>query len=98
MADKNYRYYQPNKKDLKDKCGDCSIRAITKFFGMSWVEAFDSLVVYARETQQMLNSLPNIKLLMQMANMVLLMVIFIIKMGTLQMVQYHVPVHMLGEW
>ena len=68
MSSKNYQYYQPNKKDLKDKCGDCSIRAITKFFNISWVEAFDLLVSYARETQQMLNALPNIQLLMKDKN------------------------------
>lgn len=65
---KYYQYYQPNKKDLKDKQGDCAIRAITKFFDISWLEAFDSLVVFARETQQMVNSLPNIKLLMEDKN------------------------------
>ena len=65
MASRNYKYYQPNKKDLKDKCGDCSIRALTMFFDCTWLEAFDMLVSYARETQQMLNALPNIKLLME---------------------------------
>ena len=25
-----YKYYQPNKKDLKDKYGDCTIRALSK--------------------------------------------------------------------
>lgn len=35
-----YKYYQPNKKDLKDECGDCSIRALSKCFEVSWVEAF----------------------------------------------------------
>ena len=60
-----WKYYQPNKKDLKDKCGDCSIRAITKFLDVSWLEAFDGLVEYARQTQQMINALPNIKLYME---------------------------------
>lgn len=65
MTNRHYKYYQPNKKDLKDRCGDCAIRALTKFLNISWVEAFDLLVVYARETQQTINSLPNIKLLME---------------------------------
>ena len=25
-----YKYYQPNKKDIKDEYGDCVIRAFTK--------------------------------------------------------------------
>ena len=53
---KPYKYYQPNKKDLKDKQGDCSIRALTKFMDISWTEAFDMLVKYARESQTMINS------------------------------------------
>ena len=65
MKNKRYRYYQPNEKDLKDKQGDCSIRALTKFNDSTWVEEFDNLVKYARETQKMLNSLSNIELYMQ---------------------------------
>lgn len=65
MANKNYKYYQPNKKDIKDRCGDCAIRALTKFFSTDWLQAFDELVVYARQTQQMINGLENIKLLME---------------------------------
>lgn len=61
---KRFKYYQPNKKDLKDEQGDCSIRAITKFFGITWLEAFDELITYARQTQKMVNSLDNIHLLM----------------------------------
>lgn len=62
---KKYVYYQPNKKDLKDRQGDCTIRAMTKFFKMTWVEAFDALVGYARENQTLINSLSNIKLYME---------------------------------
>ena len=62
---KRYQYYQPNKKDLKDRCPDCSIRALTKFEGITWVEAFDKLVGYARESQTVLNALPNIKRYME---------------------------------
>lgn len=65
MASRTWKYYQPNEKDLKDQQGDCSIRALTKFFGISWVEAFDELVTYARQTQSMINGLDNIKLLME---------------------------------
>ena len=58
---KNYKYYQPNKKDLKDRYGDCSIRALTKYFGKQWLEIFNDLVVYAQKNQGMPNMLPNIK-------------------------------------
>ena len=30
MASRNYKYYQPNDKDLKDQYGDCVVRALTK--------------------------------------------------------------------
>lgn len=62
---KKYVYYQPNAKDIKDEQGDCAIRAMTKFFGISWVEAFNRLVEYARESQTMINALPNIKRYME---------------------------------
>ena len=39
-----YKYYQPNKKDVKDKCGDCSIRALTKCFEITWAEAFKMMI------------------------------------------------------
>lgn len=35
-----YVYYQPNKMDIKDEYGDCSIRAICKVFECEWIEAF----------------------------------------------------------
>lgn len=35
---KKYRYYQPNKKDLKDSYGDCTIRALTKTTGKTWLQ------------------------------------------------------------
>lgn len=46
-----YKYYQPNKKDVKDKFGDCVIRALTKALNKSWVEVFDELVPISREMQ-----------------------------------------------
>lgn len=51
-----YKYYQPNKKDLKDEYGDCVIRAFTKATGLTWLEVFDSLIPYAREIQANPNS------------------------------------------
>lgn len=50
-----YKYYQPNKKDVKDECCDCVIRALTKALEKEWVEVFDELVVYARDLQSMPN-------------------------------------------
>lgn len=65
---KRYKYYQPNAKDLKDKQGDCAIRALTKFYEIAWLEAFDMLVGYARESQTTINSLTNIKTLFENSN------------------------------
>lgn len=48
---KRFVYYQPNKKDLKDIYGDCTVRALSKVFGCSWVEAFDKMIPYCREYQ-----------------------------------------------
>ena len=46
-----YKYYQPNRKDLKDKYGDCTIRALTKALGVTWLEAFDLIIPFCREYQ-----------------------------------------------
>lgn len=46
-----YKYYQPNKKDLKDKVGDCQIRAFSKVLDLTWVEAFDLTIPICRELQ-----------------------------------------------
>ena len=62
---KQYQYFQPNKKDIKDKQGDCSIRSLCKFLNKSWVDVFDLLVPIARRTQQMLNEKPNLELFME---------------------------------
>ena len=51
MASKNYKYYQPNKKDLKDKYGDCVIRALTRVTEKEWTQIFDELIPYARNLQ-----------------------------------------------
>ena len=46
-------YYQPNKKDVKDKVGDCQIRALCKTLGKDWLEVFDIVVPICREQQVM---------------------------------------------
>lgn len=48
---KLFKYYQPNKKDLKDKVGDCQIRALCKALDLTWVEAFDLTIPICRELQ-----------------------------------------------
>ena len=53
-----WKYYQPNKKDLKDNYGDCVIRALTKILSMEWIEVFEELLPYARELQCMPNGKP----------------------------------------
>ena len=58
MANKKYKYYQPNKKDLKDDYGDCVIRALTKILNMQWIEVFNELVPIAADLQCMPNGKP----------------------------------------
>lgn len=48
---KHYKYFQPNKKDIRDRTGDCQIRALCKTLNLSWVEAFDLTVPICRELQ-----------------------------------------------
>ena len=51
MNKKRFVYYQPNKKDLKDKFGDCQVRALSKVLNISWLEAFDLTIPICREAQ-----------------------------------------------
>lgn len=53
-----FKYYQPNKKDIKDEYGDCVIRAFCKAEGKEWLQVFDELIPFARETQTMPNNKP----------------------------------------
>lgn len=55
MTKRRYKYYQPNKKDLKDEYGDCVIRSLTKVTGKEWLQVFEELLPYARELQCMPN-------------------------------------------
>jgi hypothetical protein len=47
----NFKYYQPNDKDLKDNYGDCTIRALSKAMDCTWLEAFDLTIPFCREYQ-----------------------------------------------
>lgn len=55
MSRKEFEYYQPNKKDIKDKYGDCAVRAICKAEEIEWLEAYDIMYKYSREVQCPLN-------------------------------------------
>ena len=48
---KRFVYFQPNKKDVKDEYGDCTIRALSKVWDCSWLEAFDRTISYCRDEQ-----------------------------------------------
>lgn len=50
-AKKLFQYYQPNDKDLKDKFGDCTIRALSKAFNCSWIEAYLKTIPFCIEYQ-----------------------------------------------
>ena len=51
MSKTTYVYYQPNDKDLKDKVGDCQIRALCKTLDIDWLTAFDLTIPICRELQ-----------------------------------------------
>ena len=51
MSKRRYVYFQPNEKDIKDKVGDCQIRAFCKVLGITWLEAFDMTIPICRELQ-----------------------------------------------
>lgn len=48
---KRFVYYQPNKKDTKDKVGDCQVRALSKVMEKTWLEVFDLTIPICRELQ-----------------------------------------------
>ena len=48
MGKRRFCYYQPNKKDLKDEYGDCTIRALSKALGVTWLEAYDRAMPLCR--------------------------------------------------
>ena len=51
MKHTNYVYYQPNTKDVADKYGDCTIRALSKALNCTWLEAFDKTIPFCRKYQ-----------------------------------------------
>ena len=48
---KRFQYYQPNKMDLKDQYGDCQIRALSKAFNVSWMDAFEMTIPICKKYQ-----------------------------------------------
>lgn len=55
MKSRNFKYFQPNDKDIKDDYGDCVVRALCKALDKNWLEVFDLLAEKAREYQCMTN-------------------------------------------
>lgn len=51
MKSKRFVYYQPNKKDLQDRYGDCTIRALSKVFDCDWLTAFKKTIPFCIEYQ-----------------------------------------------
>lgn len=51
MSKRRYVYFQPNEKDIKDKVGDCQIRAFCKALNLTWLQAFDMTIPICRELQ-----------------------------------------------
>lgn len=48
---KLYQYYQPNEKDAQDRYGDCTIRALSKAFDCTWLEAFRKEIPFCEQYQ-----------------------------------------------
>ena len=46
----NFKYFQPNKLDLKDNYGDCAVRTICKAEDLSWLDAYDMMYRLSRGT------------------------------------------------
>lgn len=55
VASRNYKYFQPNKMDLKDNYGDCAIRCICKAEEMKWLDAYDMMWKISREVMCPMN-------------------------------------------
>lgn len=51
----SYKYFQPNKLDIKDKRGDCAIRALAKTFDCTWGEAFTMCIEPVLKHQVLFN-------------------------------------------
>lgn len=51
MSKRRYVYYQPNDKDIKDKYGDCTIRALSKALSINWMDAFLKTIPYCMRYQ-----------------------------------------------
>lgn len=51
MSKKRYVYYQPNKLDIKDKYGDCTIRALSKVLNLNWIDTYLKTVPFCIKYQ-----------------------------------------------
>lgn len=55
---RNFKYFQPNDKDIKDNYGDCVVRALCKAMDKQWLDVYDMLVKKGRELQTMPSDKP----------------------------------------
>lgn len=56
MGNEYFKYFQPNKKDLKDNYDDCVVRSLVAVTDKNWVWVFDELCSVARDIQCMPNN------------------------------------------
>lgn len=47
-----YKYFQPNKLDLKDDSADSCIRSVCASEDRAWIDIFDSFIPYMRRFQR----------------------------------------------
>lgn len=53
---KLFQYFQPNPKDLKDRYGDCAVRALCAIENMDWLSCYDKMWELSREVYCPFNS------------------------------------------
>lgn len=51
MSKKRFVYFQPNKLDVKDGYGDCTIRALAKVFNCAWIDAYMKTIPFCIKYQ-----------------------------------------------
>lgn len=55
MASRNYKYYQPNDKDLKDQYGDCVVRAwsiVEEYGSERTIQESERILRYCNERER----------------------------------------------
>lgn len=54
----SYKYFQPNRLDIKDEYGDCVIRALCKALNKDWVDTFKLMIPYEIKYQCPISCMP----------------------------------------